>query len=106
MPLNQGAPRKPPSHLRRASWRAAEFAALDFETTGLDYARDAIVSFGVVPVRRGRVIVREAVHQFVEPHVPASPASMTIHQILPNDLAGAPKLHEAREALRLSLEPR
>jgi DNA polymerase-3 subunit epsilon len=79
---------------------------LDFETTGLDYAKDAIVSFGVLPVRRGRVIVAEGVHQLVEPHVPASPVSMKIHQILPQDLAAAPKLREAREVLHAALERR
>ncbi len=80
-----------------------EFASLDFETTGLDYARDAVLSFGVVPIRRGRVVLREAVHQLVEPDVPPSPASMTIHEILPADLTGAPSLMEARQVLRSAL---
>jgi DNA polymerase-3 subunit epsilon len=77
-----------------------EFASLDFETTGLDYHRDTIVSFGVVPVRGGRVVLREAVHQLIDPDVPPSRHSQTIHGLRPQDLAGSPRLAEAREHLR------
>lgn len=101
-----GVPALPPRRLRRRSWREAEFAALDFETTGLDRRRDAIVSFGVVPVRRGRVVLGESVHQLVVPEVPSSPESMKVHRILPRDLEVAPSLEVARELLRRSLEGR
>jgi DNA polymerase-3 subunit epsilon len=101
-----GRPSRPPLRSRREAWRRVGFASLDFETTGLDYGRDEIVSFGVVPVRSGRVVVGEAVHQLVRPAVPASAASMTIHQILPRDLAGAPPISRAREVLRRALEER
>jgi len=90
----------------RRPWREVEFAALDFETTGLDYQRDAIVSFGVVPVRGGRVVLGEAVHQLVEPHVPPSPHSQTIHELRPVDLAGSPRLEEARHMLADALAGR
>ena len=62
---------RPARRVRRRSWRDAEFASLDFEATGLDFARDAIVSFGVVPVRGGRVVLADAVHQLVDPDVRA-----------------------------------
>ena len=104
--MSGALPRKPSRRRRRASWRAAEFASLDFETTGLDYERDVIVSFGVVPVRGGRVIVREALQRLVAPSVPVSPASMRVHHILPQDLAGAATLAEAREELRRALDGR
>lgn len=100
------APAPPPWSLRRRPWREAEFAALDFETTGLDRARDAVVSFGVVPVRRGRVVLGEAVHQLVVPEIPSSPESMKVHRILPRDLEVAPSLDVARELLRRTLERR
>jgi DNA polymerase-3 subunit epsilon len=99
-------PRRPPWRLRGRSWRDAEFAALDFETTGLDRERDAIVSFGVVPVRAGRVMVGESVHQLVVPEVPSSAESMTIHGILPRDLANARPLPEAAETLSHALDDR
>ena len=101
-----GVPARPPRRLRGRSWREAEFAALDFETTGLDRRRDAIVSFGVVPVRRGRVVLGEAVHQLVVPEIPSSPESMKVHRILPRDLEVAPSLDVARELLRRALEGR
>jgi DNA polymerase III subunit epsilon len=91
---------------RRGSWRAATFASLDFETTGLDYRRDEIVSFGVVPVRRARVVLREGVHQLVSPAVPSSHASVRIHQLLATELASAPDLASARTRLAEALAGR
>lgn len=98
--------RRPAWRRRWGSWRRAEFAALDFETTGLDRDRDAIVSFGVVPVRAGRVVSGECVHRLVVPDVPSSPESMTIHGILPKDLEGALPPREANEALAGALDRR
>jgi DNA polymerase-3 subunit epsilon len=83
-----------------------EFAVLDFETTGLDYGRDQVVSFGVVPVRSGRVVLGEGVHQLVAAEVPASVSAMKIHRILPQDLVGAPSMEHASERLREALERR
>ena len=99
-------PSAPSRRLRFRPWRELEFAALDFETTGLDYGKDAVVSFGVVPVLRGRVAVGEAVHQLVVPEVPSSPDSMKIHRILPQDLVDAAPPEVARERLRNCLEGR
>ncbi len=92
-------PAAPDRAARRGSWRSAEFVSLDFETTGLDYDRDEIVSFGALPVRGGRIVVGEARHRLVSPGVPASVASMKVHEILPRDLVGAPPLSEARAEL-------
>jgi DNA polymerase-3 subunit epsilon len=101
-----GSPSRPERRTRRLGWREARFASLDFETTGLDYGRDEIVSFGVISVDGGRVIVGDAVHQLVRPAVPVSASSMTIHELLPRDLAGAPPIAEAREVLRGALQDR
>lgn len=98
--------RPPRRSLRRAHWRRAPFTALDFETTGLDYERDAIVSFGAVPVRDGRVVVGGSVHQLVSSAVPSSPASMKVHRIVPRDLDLAPALDEASASLGAALEGR
>lgn len=99
-------PRRPALGTRSRSWRELEFASLDFETTGLDRERDAVVSFGVVPVRSGRVVVGESVHQLVVPDVPSSPESMRIHGILPRDLADAQPFAIAGESLRRALDRR
>jgi DNA polymerase-3 subunit epsilon len=100
------APSAPPRGTRRRHWRVTSFASLDFETTGLDYEQDAVVSFGVVPVRSGRASFAGSVHQLVVPAVRSSARSMTIHEILPQDLVGAPPLEEARETLRSCIEGR
>jgi DNA polymerase-3 subunit epsilon len=91
---------------RRARWRDASFAALDFETTGLDYARDEVVSFGVVPVIGGRAVLAGAVHQLIRPEVPPSPRSQTIHELRPADLEDAPDMREARRILRAAIDGR
>jgi DNA polymerase-3 subunit epsilon len=91
---------------RRASWRSATFASLDFETTGLDYRRDDVVSFGVVPVVRGRVVVRDAVHQLVAPSAPMSAASVRVHQLLPGELSAAPAIEGARASLASAVADR
>jgi DNA polymerase-3 subunit epsilon len=98
--------RRPPRRARRRSWRDAEFASLDFEATGLDFSRDTIVSFGVVPVRSGRAVLGRAVHQLVDPHVPPSPRSQTIHELRPQDLSGSPRLDQARHLLRDAIRGR
>jgi DNA polymerase III subunit epsilon len=99
-------PAPPPRSSRRLHWRRAEFAALDFETTGLDLRRDAVVSFGLVPVRQGRIDLSEAIYQEVAPEVPPSHRSITIHHLRPIDLVDAPALGDVIQRLRASLEGR
>jgi DNA polymerase-3 subunit epsilon len=99
-------PARPRRATRRTSWRDVEFAALDFETTGLEYATDAIVSFGVVPVRGGRATVTGSVHQLVRPDVPPSPRSQTVHLMRPQDLAEAPPIEDVRDRLGAALDRR
>lgn len=99
-------PGAPSRAMRRVGWREAPFASLDFETTGLDYRRDEIVSFGVVPVRGGRIVLGDAVHRLVAPAVPMSRSSMRIHQLLPGELASAPGLELARGDLARALDGR
>jgi len=99
-------PSPPPRSSRRLYWRDAEFAALDFETTGLDLRRDAVVSFGVVPVRQGRIDLSQAIYQEVAPEVPLSHRSITVHHLRPMDLVDAPPLGDVIQDLRTSLEGR
>jgi DNA polymerase-3 subunit epsilon len=97
---------RPPRRMRPRSWRDAEFASLDFEATGLDFARDRIVSFGVVPVRGGRVVLADAVRQLVDPEIPPSVPSQKIHELRPQDLAGAPRLEQVKRVLRDAIRGR
>lgn len=99
-------PAPPPRSARRLHWSRAEFAALDFETTGLDLQRDAVVSFGVVPVLQGRIDLSKAIYQEVAPEVPLSHRSITIHHLRPVDLVDAPALGDVIQTLRVNLEGR
>jgi len=74
--------------------------SLDFEATGLDFAKDTIVSFGTVALRRGRVDLGEAAYDLVDPGtVTPSRGSVTVHGLRPVDLRGAPSLDAARASL-------
>lgn len=101
-----GPPASPPRSLRGRPWRNVEFAALDFETTGLDLARDHIVSFGVVPIRDARIPVGEMVYREVSPPAAPSPTSVSVHGLRPMDLAMAPSIGAERETLRSALHHR
>ncbi|GIU99525.1 MAG: hypothetical protein KatS3mg014_1141 [Actinomycetota bacterium] len=106
MPATVSAvPARPPRNLRRAPWRHAPFAALDFETTGLG-PRDAVVAFGVVPVEGGRVVLGRAVERLVASPLPSSPRAMRVHEILPRDLDGAPTMRRMRAELARALDGR
>jgi DNA polymerase-3 subunit epsilon len=100
-------PAAPKSSERRRRWQDAAFAALDFEATGLDFTRDRIISFGVVPIDGGRVETDGAVYDLVDPGpVMVSAASVAVHGLRPEDLRGASSAEAAREALRGALSGR
>jgi len=94
----------PPRRLRRRPWIEAEFASLDFETTGLDPDHDAVVSFGILPVRRGRVILAESQYREIAPEAPLTARSIVVHGLRPLDLKGAPTLSQVLPDLRASLQ--
>jgi DNA polymerase-3 subunit epsilon len=98
------APQAPPAASRKMPWTKAQFASLDFEATGLDFSKDTIISFGVVPVTAGRIDVGDAVYQLVDPvDVPLDRRAIGVHMLRPIDLVDAPSLDAAREALRAAL---
>jgi len=100
-------PHRPPRGTWGQRWREADYLALDFEATGLDLARDRIISFGAVPMSGGRIEVGRARYQTVDPEDrPPSPRSVTVHGIRPVDLRGAPSQASAAAALREALEDR
>lgn len=101
-----GMPAPPPRARRGVGWRDVPYVALDFETTGLRYDADAIVSYGVIPVTGGRVRIEGSAHQLVRPSVPPSPRSQTVHLLRPADLSQAPPLSEAADGLRTALDGR
>jgi DNA polymerase III subunit epsilon len=99
-------PASPPRSSRRKRWQDVELAALDFETTGLDLHRDAVVSFGLIPVSGGRIDLTRALYQEVAPTAPLSQRSITVHHLRPVDLADAPSLVDVAEHLRSGVDGR
>jgi DNA polymerase III subunit epsilon len=79
----------------RTSWLAARWCAVDLELTGPYVERDEIVSFGAIPIERGRVRAGEAVYGLVRPIRPSSDESIRVHGIREIDLADAPPLEVA-----------
>lgn len=84
-------------------WRDTSFAVLDFEATGLDFARDHVLSYGVVGVQSGRVTMRGAVYRVVRPPISLPADSIRVHGIRPDELVDAPPLgqvvHELMDAI-------
>jgi DNA polymerase III subunit epsilon len=99
------APTRPPWASRRIHWAKVGFAALDFETSGLD-ANDTVVSFGVVPVLCGRIALAGSIYRTVGAASELSARSIVVHGLLPGDLANSPPMHQVRPMLRDTLEGR
>ena len=68
---------------------------IDVETTGLDPRRDEVISFAGIAIESARILAAEAVHGLVRPRVPSEDASIAIHRLREDDLAGAPRAPEA-----------
>ncbi|WP_115854454.1 3'-5' exonuclease [Kushneria indalinina] len=68
--------------------------ALDIETTGLDPARDSIVSIGVQPFTLGRIRVADSRYWTVKPRRALSGRSVVYHRLTHSDLAEAPSFDE------------
>lgn len=83
----------------REHWRTASFCAVDLELTGLDRRRDEIISFGAVPIERGRIVLGETVEGLVRPDGSMQADSILVHRLRPADLSGAPSLEAALDPL-------
>ncbi len=67
----------------------APLMAMDVETTGLNPARDGIVSIGILPMTLTRIEASRAKHWIVQPHVPMADASIALHGITHSQVADA-----------------
>lgn len=77
----------------------ADFIAMDFETTGLDPLKDAIVSIGLVPFTLSRIRCNQARHYLVKPRRDLVSESIAIHGITHSDVEEAPDLDQILEDL-------
>lgn len=71
--------------------------ALDIETTGLDWERDAVIEIGAVRFRGARV--DEPFHQLINPGRPLPPNITELTGITDDMLAGAPRITQVLEDL-------
>ena len=87
-------------------WRDARFIAIDVETTGLDPRRDEVISFAGIPIESARIIASESVHGLVRPDAASTSASIAIHRLRADDLAGAPRAPDALTPLAAQMRGR
>lgn len=79
----------------RTPWREVPWCAVDLELSGLHPGQHEIIAYGAVPVRQGRILLRNAVTGLARPTRALTESSIRIHGILAADLADAPPLREA-----------
>ncbi len=80
--------------------------AMDFETTGLNADRDAIVSIGLVPFTLQRIRCREAAHWIVNPHKPLAGETVALHHITHSEIKEAPDLLQVLDGVLAALAGR
>jgi DNA polymerase-3 subunit epsilon len=88
------------------SWRETDFTVIDFETTGLDPARDEIISFATVTVSDGRVRLDDARYGLVRPKQMPGWDTIRIHGLREADLEDAPSLFDQIPSLLVALTGR
>ncbi|RRQ23574.1 3'-5' exonuclease [Guyparkeria sp. SCN-R1] len=83
--------------------RDVPLVALDFETTGMDVHRHAIVSIGLVPFDLTRIRPSAGRYWVVRPQRPLDEASIRFHRITHAEVAHAPDLDEILDELLAEL---
>jgi DNA polymerase III subunit epsilon len=80
-------------------WRNAGWCALDLELTGLHARKDEIIAIGAVPIEQGRVLLGQSLYTLVRTTKRSDPNAVVVHKLRVADLADAPTLDEAFDAL-------
>jgi DNA polymerase III subunit epsilon len=87
-------------------WQEAVLCVVDLETTGLDYDRDRILSYGLVDVEGGRVNLASADYGLVRTTGGIPAKTVVVHGIRPADVRAAPSLDEGVDVLHARLAGR
>lgn len=80
-------------------WREVDYVVIDLETTGLDLKRDTIASYGAAVIEHGRIVASKNAYGLVRPTSTMTAESVTVHTLLPSELAAAPPIDDAVEKL-------
>ncbi|MEB4590393.1 exonuclease domain-containing protein [Candidatus Thiothrix sp. Deng01] len=76
-----------------------EYLVLDFETTGLDARKDAILSMGYTEIRQGRVQMGSCVHRIIKLNITLPPETVVVHKITDDRMSQGIHLHDALHEL-------
>jgi DNA polymerase-3 subunit epsilon len=90
----------------RTPWRQASWCAIDLELTGLDPSENDIIAIGAVPIEAGRIVLGQSLYTLVRTARRSESAAVLVHKLRVADLADAPPLPEAIDALMAVLAGR
>jgi DNA polymerase-3 subunit epsilon len=80
-------------------WRQAQWCAVDLELTGLNPRSDEIIAIGAVPIDEGSLILGKSFYTLARPDRPPRGPAVLIHKLVSGELADAPPISEAMDAL-------
>lgn len=76
-----------------------EFLALDFETTGLDEQKDAILTIGCTVIKHGRIQLKHNSHQLIKINKEIPEKSIVIHKVTHDRVSQGAHLHNVMQEL-------
>lgn len=76
-----------------------EFLVLDFETTGLDAKREAILSMGYTSLTTQCVSLRDMTHRIIQLNIALPAESVVVHRITDDRMLEGMHLHDALDEL-------
>jgi DNA polymerase-3 subunit epsilon len=83
----------------RTPWRQASWCAIDLELTGIEPGVNDIIAIGAVPIEDGRIVLGQSLYTLVRTARRSEEGAVLVHKLRVTDLAGAPPLPEAIDAL-------
>jgi len=83
-----------------------EFLVLDFETTGLNPAKEKIISMGYTVIKDLHLLAASSQHLLINPERSLTEENVSIHQLTDDDLSQGVSLNNAMEQLFSQMENR